>query len=519
MKKRSACAALLPIALLTSSQAAAAVLRLPGDAQEVDAVRASHPRAVALLEEGETAAAAGDMEGAHALFQQAEAVAPSFALLWRRDCEALSVLDRRPQAVDACSRALQDSRNNVDERALVHALVDGRSAPTTDDLLEALALTSFESRRSPGMSTPAAMACDIAASVGDGLMLQRCAEELERIAPDDPETKRATKLLASQCPAWRFWAGWLAIAAAGTLTMGHALRRVAVRTRGRRTGMAMALLVATMPLVARADEQPATGWLSRWKIDDDHPENSIPSEKERNAEPLEFGYWLQDVVLKAERATKRGDHAAAVKFYLALAKAVPDQAVSFVKLCEECEALGDIDRATSSCADALLRNGVQVKDYTRFAHLVISKPGRLTDRETAALGQVIQHMKDDPAGREAVYDVECEVGVRTSNLAQLRECTAALAARAPEDKETLTYQWALAIQEGHFDQAEKLIERARSAGVSVEAMEHTTATDERRHRFAVTLAIVGVVLLLGGAGVAGRAVARRRRVPPSSHTA
>ena len=519
MTTRSACTALLPIALLTSSPAAAAVPRLPGDAQEVDTVRASSPHAVALLEEGETAAAAGAMEPAHALFQQAEAMAPSFALLWRRDCEALSVLDRRQQAVEACSRALQDSRTNVNARALVHALVDGRSAPTTDDLLEALALTSFESRRSPGMSTPAAMACDIAASVGDGLMLQRCAEDLERIAPDDPETKRAMKLLTSQCPPWRFWAGWLAIAGAVTLTIGHALRRVAVRPRGRRTGMAVALLVAAMPLITRADDQPATGWLSRWKIDDDHPENSIPSEKERNAEPLEFGYWLQDVVLKAERATKRGDHAAAVKFYLALAMAVPDQAVSFVKLCEEYEALGDIARATSSCADALLRNGVQVKDYTRFAHLVVSRPGRLTDRATAALGQVNQHMKDDPAGREAVYDVECEVGVRTSNVAQLRECTAALAARAPEDKDTITYQWALAIQEGHFDQAEKLIERARSAGVQVEAMKQTTAADERRHRLAVTLAIVGVVLLLGGAGVAGRALARRRRVPSSSHAA
>ena len=106
----------------------------------------------------------------------------------------------------------------------------------------------------------------------------------------------------------------------------------------------------------------------------------IPSEAERNADPLEFGYWIQDVAAKAARASKNGDHLTAARLYGALGKAVPDRAVNFVKMCEEYEALGDLAKAADACGDALLRDGARVSDYSRFVHLMLTKPGSSAPR-------------------------------------------------------------------------------------------------------------------------------------------
>jgi hypothetical protein len=259
--------------------------------------------------------------------------------------------------------------------------------------------------------------------------------------------------------------------------------------------------------------------LSKWPVDDDHPEGHIPSEKDRNADPLEFGYWLQDVALKGEHASKLGKHDEAAKFYSVLAQVVPDRAVGFIKTCEEYEAAGEGEKAINACGEALLRDGLTVKDYTHFVHLILSKPGRLSDKETGALAQVLLHMKEDPAGRDFADDVECEIGTRTSNIAQLKECTAALASRAPDDPKTISYLWALAIQEGKYDVAEGLTERARSIGVapnSVESMKLATREGAKRHWRKVLLAIAAIALLLGGVGVAGRSLIRRRLEPKAA---
>ena len=510
-------AAIIAFSLAFTLPATAAVRRSAGDERQVAEMRTSFPEVLALLERGEALASAGSLDEARALLQKADEQAPYFTLIRRRNCEVLTALGRRQEAVAACTHALEDSRSNIDERALVRALVDGPKAPGPEDLSRALTLTSFERRRSPGMPATAAMACEIAESLGDGAMLQHCTEELERIAPDDPELPRANRALSPQCPPWRFWGGWLAIAVAATVTLMHALRRGPLRSRTLGAAGAAAFVWLVVSGVARADESPpdvppSTGWLSKRPVDDQHPEDGIPTESERNADPLEFGYWLQDVALKAERADKRGDHAAALRFYATLAKAVPDRAVAYSKMCNEYEALGDVEKATSACGDALLRDGVRLGDYTHFVRLIVSKPGKLGEKEVAALGNVIQHMRDDPQGQGAVDEIECEVGVRTSNVAQLRECTTALIARAPNDPKTVTYQWALAIQEGKFDDADRLVERASTLGVHVEAMRQATAAGEKQHRM-MLFVIFASALLVAVAALAGGAALRRRLSP------
>jgi tetratricopeptide (TPR) repeat protein len=495
------------------------------DAQELEAMRAQHPRAADLLAQGEALVAKGALRDALTLFGQAEKEDPNGSLEWRRDCETRIVLGERDRAILACSSALERSRSSGNVRALVSALVDGPSPPTTVQLTNALIVTASESKRAPGGPTAAAAACTIAERIGNVVMLERCAEELQRTAPDDPATRRALAALSARCPPWRFWGGWIAIAAAVLFTVGHALRAWIRRMPSRSAAAAVTAMTAALLVAAPAraqhfgEQQPRSDLGSKFVIDDEHPENSIPSEKDRNANPLEFGYWIQDVATRADRASHKGDHLKAAKYYEALATAVPDRAVGAKRACMEYEQAGDRDMAINACARALTADGLIVGDYQHFVDLVLSKPGRLADRDVQALDMVIAHMREDPGGHDAVDLVECEIATRTGNVAQLRECTTNLAARFPDDMRTITYQWALAIQEGNLAQAARLLDRARDRGMPtdrLDLMQQETAAKTRKHRIQVALAIAAIALLLAGVGLAGRAVMRRRLTPKAA---
>jgi hypothetical protein len=500
-------------------------LRDPSGEQELVTLRAQHPRAADLVAQGDALVAKGQAREGIPLFQQAEQEARDSSLPWRRECEVHIALGERDQAISTCSNAMQNLHSPANTRALVSALVDGPAPPTTTQLTTALLMTVTEHQRAPGGPTAAATACTIAERIGNTAMLQRCAEELQRIAPDDPATRRALAVLAAKCPPWRFWTGWLAIAAAVLATLAHLLRGWTTRrtSKGRDVAVAAALVtvVLGMPAAAHAQQFGTTerrsNLSSKFPVDDENPEKSIPGEKERNADPLEFGYWIQDVATKAERAEKKGDHVRAAKFYETLAIAVPDRAVGSIHACQQYELAGDLELAIAACGRALFADGLEIKDYAHYLHLIESKPGKLSDADVAAMGEVLAHMRADPGGRDAVDELECEVGLRTSNVAQLRECTAGLAARSPDDIKTITYQWALALQEGKFAEAEQLIDRARERGLGVDHLDNmrqATAASVRRHRIQVGLAILAIALLLTGVGVAGRAIAARRRLTP-----
>jgi hypothetical protein len=325
--------------------------------------------------------------------------------------------------------------------------------------------------------------------------------------------------MKSRCPPWRFWVGWLTIAAAVLGTLGDAARRRLSRMRRAPIVIAAAIILSALPSIAWADgdTEPPHGWLSTWKVDEDHPADHIPDEKARNADPLNFGYWIQDLALKAEKATKRGDHQAAIKFYLALVKAVPEAAVGYSRLCEEYEALGDLETAAARCGDAVVRDGAKVKDFARFVQLTLAKQsGPIPAKEEAALDKVIAHMREEKEGAPYADGLECEVAVRTSNVAHLRECTTGLAKSAPDGPETLTFQWALAVQEGKFGQARALIERAKALGVPVEKMQETTAANQKQYWFRVVAYVVALGLLFFGLGLARRALARRNLMSEKS---
>jgi tetratricopeptide (TPR) repeat protein len=512
---------LLVAAVLLPRVAFAALPRYPGDAQEVDIMRQASPRAAESLERGEELARGGQLAEALGLFQQAEKEQPSSSLLRRRECEALTSLGRYDEAVKACLDARVNRPNNVNTRALARALI-GRARPPV--------------RRKPSSSVAAP---DAAAEVRPrrnhrtrgclhdwhGNRRSRHAAAVHRRigAPrrcERPRGQARSRPFAVEVPSAAILAGL--VRDRGPV-LGHSLRSRAAcardeasergqRQRYRRQRSSRWRCSLPLRLVPTTRVRKA-GWLSHWPIDKDNPESSIPTEAQRNAEPLEFGYWLQDLALRAEHeSTKTGDHAQAVKYYLAMAIAVPEPAVSYVKVCEEYEALGDIEKAQNACGVALSHDGVKVKDYARFVHLVLRKPGALSTKEVAALGHVIDHMKSEPEGRDAAYELECEVGTRTENVDQLLECTALLGTLAPEAPSTLTYEWELAVLEGRFADARDLIAHAKSIGVHTDNMTKTTDAKEKQSRVRTALLAATIALLLGSAAFGAYAWLGRRRL-------
>jgi tetratricopeptide (TPR) repeat protein len=485
-------------------------------------LRGSAPHAAQLLEEGDGFMARGAYDDAHAQFQQAQTEAPGNALPWRDDCDLLVLAGRRAEAIKACELAFERTRSNENRLALERAHVLGPEAPSHKDVAAALWLTSFARRTAPP-GWAARMACDIATRIGDGRMLQKCTEELLREAPNAEDTRRALAALQARCPAPRFWAGWAAILVALLVTAGHALLR---RSRRRLLGpaaAAAAMVVASIvaPSSAAAADGSQIHWLGKWSVDLEHPEQSIPPEKERNADPLQFGYWLQDLDQLAERASKKGDHGAALRYFKAMALAVPDRAISYIKICEEQQALGDLRSAIEACGQALLRDGVSEPNFVKFVRLVLSQPGLLAAKDAAALEAVIAHMRSGSVASPVVDTLECEVGVRIEKQAMLAECTPGLVARAPTDPDTIWFQWNLAMMQHKYGSARGLVDDAWKAGMTgdrVAEMKAATGTAEGRYWARMALMVTSLGLFAAGVVVVAKNI-RRWRAPPEGAAA
>jgi len=229
----------------------------------------------------------------------------------------------------------------------------------------------------------------------------------------------------------------------------------------------------------------ADGQLSRkFKINDADPESSIPDDKTKNANPLEFGYLLQDLLVRAEDAKKEKDYQAVIRYYRAIAKGVPDRAKGWGKLCEAYEVVHDRARAIRSCKYAIERDGAEAGDFVRYVGLIVSKPDDLTADEKKELASVLGHLEKDPTVGVTLYHLQCQVGVKEHDAAMLDVCTAALTKVAPDDPKTVIFKWSLAMMKGRTDEANKLIDRARDLGVlgdAVERMQNLTTPGGRRH--------------------------------------
>jgi hypothetical protein len=226
---------------------------------------------------------------------------------------------------------------------------------------------------------------------------------------------------------------------------------------------------------------------TRFIINDADPESAVPSPQEAIKSPLQMGYWVMLVSDRAEAAQKRHDYAAAVKYYRAIAKAAPDRAVAFSKMCLAYEAAADWKSAVAACEISLQKEGVTIEDHQHFVRLMLSKPEPLTPAEVKETDGVIAHLQDELANmptsgpdapaaelqkaRKFVLErLKCEVAARLSDRKRLEACVSAMRAQAPQEASTTAFAFALALVSHDYDEAERLIAGARSVGVKEEGI-------------------------------------------------
>ena len=249
-------------------------------------------------------------------------------------------------------------------------------------------------------------------------------------------------------------------------------------------------------------------------IDDVEPESSVPTPAARDANPIEFAHHLQELIERASLASAAGDHQRAARYYSALAKAVPDRATAFGKLCASLEAAGRIEEARAACSRALGLTGVTVEDFTRFVRLTLATPGKLSDAEVADVAGALQHLESQPGANAVSHHLSCELAVRVHDDKRLAACSSALKALAPGDPKTLYFQWTLAIRRGDQWQAERILEEARAAGLAAPAlarMNEATAALSSTNSWGRPLLAGLAAAALAGLAWAMALRARRRR--------
>jgi hypothetical protein len=374
-------------------------------------------------------------------------------------------------------------------------------------------------------------------------MLEKYVHELERVAPQHRETARAKAVLARSKPGLaRTVLGGLLVFLPVLGTIGHAIWRVLrLRPRGAPAATVAAMLAFAMSVMAvvpaRAEETPQStsaaqeppaptpkpGNIAVWPIDDKDPESSVPSEAKRDRDPVEFGYWLQDLTAKGQQAARLGDHEAAVRYFRALVKAVPDRAIGMSRLCDEYEAIGQREKALAACKVAIQMEGVTFHDYVHYVTLMLDKPGTYSAAELADLKKVMEHLREDPGVAGDVYGLECRLSVRTSDIPGLERCVADAKVKAPEAPQTLVYEWDLALAQGKYGEARDLIEKARSKGANapaIERMEREMRSKATAHQRLVVFGLLFALCAVAAAS-AGVPLARRRshKSPPAGPVA
>ena len=281
------------------------------------------------------------------------------------------------------------------------------------------------------------------------------------------------------------------------------------------------LIQALLGTRLAAAQAPLPGQLStRFGIDDANPESSVPSVQERNRNPLEFGYYLQDLLERAEGARKKKDLGAVVRYYRAVAKAVPDNAKGWSKLCEAYETVHDRDRAIVACRYAIDRPAAELQDFMRYVHLIIGTRGGVTAKEKTELDAVLTHLDAQEGMALAANHLRCEIGVKLTNESMMEVCTQALAKLAPDDPKTVVFRWALAVMKGQTDEASRLLVYARATGVERESVERMESVTPSARGSALRRAgVAGATALVGGALLAALVVLIRRRRGPTGPAA
>ena len=203
-------------------------------------------------------------------------------------------------------------------------------------------------------------------------------------------------------------------------------------------------------------------------VDDAHIEESL-KEAER-ANPLVYGDALMVLIDRAQRATERGDHAAAARYWTAVTHAVPDRAYGYAKLCVSAEAAGSAAEALGACRAAITRDGSTVGDYTRFVRLLLAKNEKLSADDRRQVDIAIAALAKEPKAAAAAAELQAELAMRDGDIPALRTGAGKLATLAPDHPQTIFYLWMLAFDARDRSEAARLLERAPETHVEPDVL-------------------------------------------------
>lgn len=258
------------------------------------------------------------------------------------------------------------------------------------------------------------------------------------------------------------------------------------------------------------------------EINDADPESSIGDVGSLNRDPIATGYMLMEMSLRAETAESAGDWPKALRYYRALAKAVPDRAVGFAKVCKVYEAMSERELAIQACRRATGLQGAKLEDFLRYASLILDRtPDGVAPAQAdiAEIDSVLEHLRAERAQGPGPDLIECHLGVKLESADRLRGCVERLEQSVPSDPNTFAFRFSLALVENDFEAARAVIQGARDAQLPAGALELMQRELSRRERaklmhglgraasfIAVPVAALGAALALWR---------RRRRVVPA----
>jgi tetratricopeptide (TPR) repeat protein len=339
-------------------------------------------------------------------------------------------------------------------------------------------------------------------------------------------------------------------------------------------GVLAFLLLVLGARPARADH----GDISKHPINDENPSASIPSEDQRNANPIEFGFFLQDLFTKAELAFQAKEYEKSAKYFEALAKTLPDRALSFGMLCRAYENAGKIELAAANCGKALRLGGVMFIDHFRFVRVTLKKQ-TLSAVDAADIDASIAHVRQQlgalppepevppppqanrpkdrkPTANEIMADVArikeeaqlrrevtefnrqraeyvnelsvlaCRLGLRLRDAARLGKCLDELRGLKADERVLLTFDWSRALVLKDRAHANALLERAKRLKLPAATLSAMHA--EQAKAFAPTglrafVERFGLLLLLGALLLASAPLVylklRRRELKPADQRA
>jgi hypothetical protein len=396
--------------------------------------------------------------------------------------------------------------NVEDMRNQVASLMSPAAHPSLDDLALATLVADSALAKASDQPWPYLARCDIARRTGNAETLEACLKDLNRFGVNNPALKQALAF-ANKRSSLGIWVLRIFVMVVLFGSLGHALLSRWRSRRGISNNAVMALLIVGawcllsgfFSRAVLAEYAKGKDHLSEFAIDDANPEASIPTPEQQTKSPLEFGYYIQDLLAKAEKYEKAGDQAAVVRFYSALTKATPT-AYAPSKLCGAYEAVGDYSKAIAACRTAITRKGATADDYMHFVKVVLASPDKQPALEGQELKAVMDHLAKEVQVGTQLSLLRCDVALRFNDTKALEACTAELVQSAPRDPRTVSFQWALALQKHQRWEALKMIDRARSVGMSAEGIARMEAgTRQMTNRMLMWLALsamVGIVAVI-----------------------